>query len=568
MKNTLTRRDFLKYCGIGTLGTAAAFALAGCAQTNTGNETGNTATTDVIDTEITADVTETVVNENVTEDTVVSSNADRFEKVTVAFGEAFDTMTPDGGTKGGAKAPILTAVMEGLFIIQDGDYYGIMAKNWEATDELHYTVELYDNIVDSEGNAITADDVVYSYEYFKANGTIPKFDLYESVKAVDTYKVEFSWTSAPSAILALEHIWGGTPVVSQASHESHTYATDPIGTGPYAVSEFSAGLKVVLEARDDYWQADEQRAEIRNANVQTIQYDIITEATQRVIALENGSVDFSSGVAYDSLGAFQEGGAKDGEYNVDVRASGSITTLNPNCDPISPCSDINLRLAIFYALNNEALAIAWPAGGAVAAKCLGSDYYGGYDPAWDTEENYITVYDPELAKDYLSKSSYNKETLTILCQSGNAATLAEVIQNMLLEVGINTDIVSYDYATWLSTQKDPANFDLIMMGSGGGAANICLGWNRPFTVGDWGTGKTIGYVDDPELNEMLVTIKTVEGGTPENVNKMRQHWMANAYTYPTINAKTFNVYNSQKFATMFYDCDGNLVPGASTYIMG
>lgn len=567
----MTRRDFLKVLGLGTAATTAAVALASCSGDN-GESTASTGTATTTQTTPAAedhgnDKTE-VVNEKVDENTVVSDNTNRFDKITLAYAESLDTLTPDGGIKGGAKCPIITTIYEGLFIVQDGDYFPIMAKEWKDVDDLHTEVEIYDYITDSEGNKITADDVVYSYKYFKENGTVPKFDLYADIEKVGDYTVRFTWTAKPEAILALEHIWGGTAVISQAAHEKHNFATDPVGTGPYTLSNFQAGLNVVLEARDDYWQKDELRPQFSQANVQTIQYDVIPEAAQRVIALETDTIDFSASVAFDSLAAFQEGGAKSATYAVDTRASGGTTTLSPNCDPVSPCSDINLRLAIFYAINNEALAIAYPLGGAVAATGLGSTYYKGYDAAWDTEENYITVYDPELAKDYLSKSSYNNETLTILCQTGNAATIAEVVQNLLLEVGIKTDINAYDYSTWLNAQKDPANFDIIMMGAGGSNAHISLGWNRPFTNTDWGTGKTIGYVDDPVLNDLLKTIKTVEGGTPENVEAMRQQWMQNAYTYPTYNTKSFNVYNSDKFATMFYNCDGNLVPNACTYIMG
>lgn len=551
------------------LAVAMVFALAACGggDADSGSSSGAGGASQSAGDELQGNDDSEVVNEKVDENTILSDSSNRYDKVTVAFAETLDTLTPDGGTKGGVKAPVLTAIMEGLFIIQDGDYFPIMAKDWTIVDPTHYDVEIYDYIYDSEGNHITADDVVYSYEYFKANGTIPKFDLYGGIEKVDDYTVRFTWTQEPTAILALEHIWGGTAVISKAAHEKHNFATDPVGTGPYKLSEFQASLKVVLEARDDYWQKEELRPTYSQANVQTIQYDVITEPAQRVIALETDTIDFSPSVAFDSLGAFQEGGSKADSYAVDTRASGGIVTVNPNCDSSSPCSDINLRLAIYYALNNEALAIAYPLGGAVAATGLGSTYYNGYDSAWDTEENYITVYDPALAKEYLSKSGYNNEELVILAQSGVQVQVAETIQNLLLEIGIRTTINAYDYSTWLNTQKDPANFDIIMMSSGGSNAHIGLGWNRPFTNTDWGTGKTIGYADNPELTELLATIKTVEGGTPENVETFRQMWMENAYTYPTYNTKVFNVYSSEKFATMFYDCDGNLVPKACTYIM-
>lgn len=564
MKKILSRRDFLKVSGVAASAAAAMSVLASCGGDNS-NDNANNSQNEIE--EIEGNTEKTVVNEKVTEDTTVSSSANRFDKVTIAVSEAISTLSGEGGIKGGTSSPVADSMMESLFIVEDGEYVPLLAKSYEVVDGTHWNVTIYDYIKDGEGNAITADDVVYSYEYFKANGTIPKFDLFAGIEKIDEYTVQFTWTEEPTAILALEHIWCGTAVVSQKAHESHTFATDPVGTGPYTLSSFTTSVSVVVEARDDYWQTDDLRLKFAGSNVQTMQFDCITEAAQRVIALETETVDFSASVAFDSLATFQDGGSKGDLYDIDIRSGGSIVTLNPNCDPISPCSDINLRLAIFYALNNEGIATGYPAGGASAAKGLGTDYYIGYDNAWNDEENYITTYDVEKAKEYLDKSSYNGETLIILTQSGNLSTVAEIIQNMLLEININTDIRAYDYATWLSTQGKPENFDLIILSSGGSGPFIGLGWNRPFTVGDWGTGKTIGYADDPTLTELLNTIKTTDGATAENIEAMRSQWMDNAYTYPMYDAKSFNVYNSNKFATLFYNCDGNLVPNACTYIM-
>lgn len=84
--------------------------------------------------------------------------------------------------------------------------------------------------------------------------------------------------------------WNGpcavSMVVSQKSYEEiGGFADKPIGTGPYVVSEYVSGAHLTLKANDKYWQTAELRDSNHKANVETIEYDIIAEASQHVIAL-------------------------------------------------------------------------------------------------------------------------------------------------------------------------------------------------------------------------------------------------------------------------------------------
>ena len=47
----------------------------------------------------------------------------------------------------------------------EGNFVGILAKDWSTEDNITYSFEIYDYIKDSEGNAITAEDCVFSLEH-------------------------------------------------------------------------------------------------------------------------------------------------------------------------------------------------------------------------------------------------------------------------------------------------------------------------------------------------------------------------------------------------------------------
>ena len=67
----------------------------------------------------------------------------------------------------------------------------ILAKGYPEVDDLHWQVELYDYIKDTDGNNITAQDVVFSINTLVDAGKALKYDKFESVKAIDDYTVEF-----------------------------------------------------------------------------------------------------------------------------------------------------------------------------------------------------------------------------------------------------------------------------------------------------------------------------------------------------------------------------------------
>lgn len=61
-------------------------------------------------------------------------------------------------------------------------------------------------------------------------------------------------------------------------------------------------------------------------------------------------------------------------------------------------SDVNLRKAVYYGIDNEAIATV--AGTVLPAKALGTPFFPDYNTDWETaDNNYMAVYDPEKAQD-------------------------------------------------------------------------------------------------------------------------------------------------------------------------
>ena len=319
-----------------------------------------------------------------------------------------------------------------------------------------------------------------------------------------------------------------------------------------------------MEANDDYWQTDDLRDAEHLANVQNVEYDIIAESSQHVIALSTDQIQYTESVPAENLADFEEGGQYAEGHSVYQTQGSGVEVLYPNCYEGKPTADINLRKAIFYALDNNAIATV--AGTYDPAKAFGTPFFSDYNEEWETtDNNYMVVYDMDQAKEYLDQSSYNGEELTLLCPTDEASKSAcTMIQTLLLQIGINVTIKSEDGTLLEKDALDPANFDLLYKDIGGGSQ---IGeWNRPINYNEFGTDYNNAMIHDDTLQNYLLTCATVEGHTEENMMEMHNYILDNAYYYAVCIPRTTAVY-SDDFATLVYREHEFLRPGSCDYYL-
>ena len=95
----------------------------------------------------------------------------------------------------------------------------VLAYEYEAVDDTTYDFHIWDNITDSLGNPLTAEDVVFSYEQGIASGNAHGIDIIETVTALDDYTLEFTFSHEPY-IGDLESVVGQISIVTRASYEA------------------------------------------------------------------------------------------------------------------------------------------------------------------------------------------------------------------------------------------------------------------------------------------------------------------------------------------------------------
>lgn len=493
-----------------------------------------------------------------------TASGERYDKISIGMISDPKDLSPISLGGSNSQLYIFYSIYEPLFDYRDNNYEPILAKGYKEIDDTHWQVELYDYIYDSEGNHITADDVVYSFEIFVASGRALKFDSFESIKKIDDYTVEFTWTGPINSIGALEWPWCRTCIISKEAFDKGNFSDTPVGTGPYKVTEFVPGAHVIMEANDAYWQKEELRDPEHLANVQTVQYDVISETSQHVIALSTGQIQYSEYVPSENIRDFQTGGKYSENCDTYITQGSALYVMMANNAESAITTDENLRKAIYYALDNDAIAMA--AGSCLPAHAFGTPFFPDYDEAWESQEgNYMGASNLELAKQYLEQSGYQGETIRLLGVSEEVMkNMMTMSQALLLQAGINVEIIAEEEALQQTDMQDPTKWELLITKAGGG--NQIGEWNRPANYNEFGTGYNMAFIHDEELQRQLLLCKSLAGHTAANMGTMHQYMLDNAYYY-AICAPQMNATFHKDFATLIYRENEFLRPGACEYYL-
>lgn len=467
--------------------------------------------------------------------------------ITIACGSGVTSFDPNA--RGGGFG-VAIGVFEKLGEAdKQGGFHLLMLKSIEQIDDLSYDCELWDFITDFNGNNIKAEDVKWSIQTYIDNGNLGAVAKLDNIEVTGDYT--FIWhNKEPFSVGEYQKQLSNPSIYSRASYEADPdhFAKNPIGTGPYKVKEFMEGSYGIYEANEDYWYNNiddeawlaENDYVTRYQNFKEIRCDVISDASARAIALENGAVDACSGMNLADVANY-----------VDVP---ELTVVDVPVDPpvsfyfnfneASPCSDVNLRKAICTAIDNAAVAAgidapAFPAYG-ISPRMIDAP------KDWTTGREYYD-YDVEKAKEYLAQSNYNGETLVILYSDMDMRGQATVlVQSMLNEVGIKADLLMAEMATMQEIQYDWTKWDMRFDTFGGGSylPNVTRRWWSGNDMNTLNGLISIG-IEDPELDRLYEQM--LADDSEENVAAWDQY-----FTYDQCVGYAICCFNNQTACTSKY----------------
>ncbi|MBQ9046723.1 MAG: ABC transporter substrate-binding protein [Solobacterium sp.] len=518
----------------------AAAMLAGCGGSKpaSGTDSGNTSTgteaTAAAESAKTADSTPTGGSVEGTPAT------EQMEKVVVAINSASTDASPyamNTPSRANTKEPLYAT----LFYIAPGhfieDIQPFIGKTVTQVDDYTWDIEIFDNVTDSKGNKITANDVLWSYDYSFRN---QEFLVYgtdvEYFKVIDDTHLQLKTTKTIPGVIEKLLCNAACTIVNQEWYENapdEEKQNDPATTGRYMVEKNVSGSEIVLVANDDYWQKDETMLpDVAKANVKRIYLKVITEDSMRAIALENKEVDVARITATNLHRFYENGAAKEG-YNVFMGiTSPTLHSAWLNMDPNGPskfAKDVNLRKAALYALNSEDFMLA--SGNtfdtAILSKASTSPKSEGYNPAWDDPSYDYFNYDPEKAKEYLHEAGYKDgecEIKVLMSISLYSDSQQAVVIAGLEEAGFKVNLLAVDQALFLNYRFENDQWDMIFDVKLAGDSAV-TGWDNLYNPVGYSNG-SVCFTHDDKLVELLNN--AVKDASQENVEAFNTYLTENA----------------------------------------
>ncbi|GLU46242.1 ABC transporter substrate-binding protein [Nocardiopsis ansamitocini] len=373
-------------------------------------------------------------------------------------------------------------VYETLFLFEPetGEYLPWLAQSGDWTDDATYELKLRQGVEWSDGEAFTADDVVFTVELGKLETSSYSnlWEWLESVEATDEHTVEFTFSKANYAqwanwlyfnAIVPEHLWA-----DRSEEETVTGANEePVGTGAY-VYETHDQDRQVWKKSDSWWATEALGHEVAPTYI----VDIVNTSNEAALGqVLQGGVDLSNNFL-PGIAQLVEGGYGVTTYYPEApyMIAANTAWLVPNTTR-EPMDDAEFRKALAASVDiNEIVDGVY--GGIVTP----SDPTGLL-PAWDqyidTEvvDEYATPFSSTEAAKLLEDAGYTDgdgdgfvETpdgdpieLSLIVPSGwtDWMEAARVISESAQAAGIN---VTADFPEFnaLVDQRSSGDFDLLI----------------------------------------------------------------------------------------------------------
>ncbi|NOU72453.1 hypothetical protein GC098_13615 [Paenibacillus sp. LMG 31458] len=376
------------------------------------------------------------------------------------------------------------AITDVLFqpLVQADDkmnFVPMLAQTIDTKDNQTFTVKLQPNAKWTDGQPVTADDVLFtvklianpdvisenSYGFsildgFDSGGKLPKGTTeLKSVKKVDAQTLEFKTANPVDANLFKEKVAQNIKTLplhvlkdaDPKSIETNPFMQKPnVVNGPFKLVKYAKDQYVELEANADYFKGAPK--------VKSLFFKIMPSANL-VAQLQSGEIDMNfpgigniDAVDYDKVKTLE---------NITVKSGVSLDTQIFIMNTLT-INDAKLRQAIVYAINRKTIVDS-------LLKGFGQVIDGPYTPAhpYFNKNLQITPYDPEKAKQLLKEANWDaSKTLTMVVPTGNKVReqTADIFAENLKAVGIKAKIEKFDISTVVG-KAIKHDFDLLMLGS-------------------------------------------------------------------------------------------------------
>lgn len=261
-----------------------------------------------------------------------------------------------------------------------------------SEDGLKWIFQIREDAFFTDGERVTPEDVVFTFESAKNSGSIVDLTNMKSIEKINENTVEFQLNKPDSSFI---YTIAATGIVPQHVYGGN-YGENPIGSGPFELIQWDKGQQIIIKANKNYYR---QVPEIKKATILFIEEDAalaaakagqldIAATSANLAGQEIKDMKLKAVKSIDNRGLTLPYLEDKGKRNKDGYKIGNPIT-----------SDISIRRALSYGIDRERLV---------------EDVLGGYGrPAYTeadgmpwSNKDAVVGYDEQKAKNILEDAGW------------------------------------------------------------------------------------------------------------------------------------------------------------------
>lgn len=371
-------------------------------------------------------------------------------EITIGIAQDLDDSLDPHQTVAAGTREVLFNIFEGLVKPNsDGEMIPAVAEKYTLSEDgTTYTFTLREGVKFHNGQAVTAEDVVYSINRCAAvpegqeKPLVAAFSAVKSVEALDEKTV-----AVTIAQRDLEFISYMTAAIIPADYENQD--TAPVGTGPFRFVSRTPQQDFVMERFEDYWGAP--------AWLDKVTYKICENADALVMNLNGGSIDLCAHLTSAQASQLNQ------SFQVLEGTMNLVQAIYLN-NQAKPFDNQLVRQALCYAIDRQGIMDMVADGHGTA---VGSSIYPAFTKYFLPELVDKYPHDVAKAKELLAQAGYPDGfdmTISVPNNYQPHMDTAEVVAEQLREAGINVTIQPVEWSTWLDTIYNGRQFQATVVG--------------------------------------------------------------------------------------------------------
>jgi peptide/nickel transport system substrate-binding protein len=319
--------------------------------------------------------------------------------------------------KGAIYEPLVISV-----VARGGHVYPWLAKSWTwSRDKKTLNLEIQPNVKWSDGQPLTAADVVYSLKAGKQDKAMDIIGLYRantniaSIKRVGANGVAITLKTPDSQFIAAnlnlqfvvpQHIW--SKVAKPATFKN----PKPVGSGPFTNITRLTTQDIVYSKNTSYWKSGAPK-------VECLEYTEATSNDAALLAIQSGKVDWTHNFVPNVADAYE---AKDPAHYHSFYGTAAYPVSLMFDATQYPYSLVAFRQATSMAINRDDVSKLGEYGYGPPTDALGLSFIFPTwvtDPTIKAEAKRLATYDPTAAKKLLTENGFSYNGNKLIDPKGN-----------------------------------------------------------------------------------------------------------------------------------------------------